>query len=150
MQLLELTWAPLRVIVAAPEDYGPSVTLPLYTAIGKRIHVDGRIDERLLAEALTEVGLPASLFAARQSVEFDEVIRRSHERGISRVGSDVGTPIIQTDDFASFGPVLNPTPRGEVAARVWDVISQIAPIPEFYELKRSRTIAPVLITPTDS
>jgi len=38
--------------------------------------------------------------------------------------------------------VLTPTPRGEVAGRLWDGVLLVAGTPGFYELKRSRTEGP--------
>src|SRR5215475_5482139 len=64
-EFLHTAWGPVRVLIAAEQQHGSEVLLPLYTAIGQRAHVQGRkagLD--VVAEALEEVGLPASLIEA--------------------------------------------------------------------------------------
>src|SRR6202046_2573941 len=52
-------WGPVRVCAAAAAQAGPSVLGPLYTAIGPRVHHQGRReDPAVLPEALAEAGLP--------------------------------------------------------------------------------------------
>jgi hypothetical protein len=63
------------------------------------------------------------------------------------VGDDVGTPVIRVTgedgvDVSFFGPVVTPTPRGEVAGRLWDGTLLVASTPGFYEIKRTRTVGP--------
>ena len=143
---IDRSWGPVRVCMAAAAKEGDEVLLPLYTALGNRIHVAGRNgpEERpaVIAEALAEVGLPASLAEAADSDEHDDALRQSHKRGISLVGEDVGTPVIAVDDVAFFGPVVTPAPKGEDAGRLWDGVVLVAGTPGFYELKRSREKGP--------
>jgi hypothetical protein len=145
-EFLDHAWGPVRVCIAAAEHHGDEVLLPLYTALGNRIHVAGRsgLEERsaVIAEALEEVGLPASLAEAADSEEYDEPLRHSHKEGISLVGEDVGTPVVAVGDVAFFGPVVTPAPKGEDAGRLWDGVLLVASTPGFYELKRSREKGP--------
>ncbi len=53
----------------------------------------------MIAESLTEAGLPESLAAVANSDSFDVALRASHQRGISLVGADVGTPVIAVPGF---------------------------------------------------
>lgn len=142
--LMELAWGPVRVIIAAAEVHGAGVVKPLYDAMGTRIHLGKRNDfDNLIREALVEVGLPESLASAAHHKTHDAALRRSHKRGISLVGTDVGTPIISVEGVAFFGPVVTPSPKGEDAARLWDGCVLVASTPGFYELKRTRTQGPI-------
>ncbi|GGZ92767.1 DsbA family protein [Streptomyces subrutilus] len=141
-------WAPVRVVVAAQQKHGEEITGKLYTALGTKIHNEGRGPTReVIADALAEVGLPAELLAYADSDEYDEVLRASHNDGIDRVGQEVGTPVISVPgadgaEVAFFGPVVTPAPRGEAAARLWDGTLLVASTPGFYEIKRTRTQGP--------
>ncbi|MHB1446288.1 MAG: mycothiol-dependent nitroreductase Rv2466c family protein [Acidimicrobiales bacterium] len=139
---MEKAWGPVRICAAAAKESGEEILGPLYTAIGTKFHNEGRRGEDALREALAIAGLPDSLLAAAESDEFDDWIRASHDEGIDLVGQEVGTPVIRWKDFACFGPVVTPIPRGEAAGRLWDGFVLVAGTPGFYELKRTRTERP--------
>lgn len=141
---LARAWAPVRVIVAAAEQHGARYIKPLYDAMGTRIHDEGNSDiAEVIVKSLAEAGLPAELAAAGLGDSFDQQLRASHSAGISRVGQDVGTPVVAFNGAAFFGPVLTRIPRGEDAGRMWDATVALASFPHFFELKRSRTESPV-------
>lgn len=141
-------WGPVRVCVAAARTRGEQVLLPLYTALGTRFHLDKAPKERATYEAaLTEAGLPTSLAGAATSTEYDEALHDSHEDAMSRVGIDVGTPVISVEGASFFGPVVTPAPRGEAAGRLWDGVRLVAATPGFYEIKRTRDQVPVFDRP---
>ena len=89
------------------------------------------------------MGLPVSLAAFADSDEYDPQMRASHFDGIERVGQDVGTPVIAIGDYAFFGPVISPAPKGEQAAALWDGVVALASYEGFFEIKRSRTRGPI-------
>src|SRR5579872_385633 len=115
---------PGRLCVAAEQEHGAEFVLPLYTALGTLIHHEGRQrDADMYADALLAAGLPAEMAELADSDKYDELVRASHERGMSGVGNDVGTPILVTERFSIFGPVVSPAPTGERAGMFWDAVS---------------------------
>jgi len=142
-KFLTHAWEPVRVIMAAADAEGSDVVLPLYTAMGDRIHLEGRkADRTLIEESLAEVGLPARLADAMHDSSFDDDIRKSHHLGMDQVGQEVGTPVISVEGVAFFGPVVTPAPKGQDAGKLWDGVLLVAGTPGFYELKRSREKGP--------
>ena len=142
--MMDRGWGPVRVITAAAREYGDKVVKPLYDAMGARIHLAGERDySRVLVPALDEVGLDTGLAAVAGTDEVDGLLRASHQRAMSLVGDDVGTPVVAVEGVAFFGPVVSPAPRGEAAGRLWDGCVLVAGTPGFFELKRSRTVGPI-------
>jgi len=137
-------WAPVRVLTAARLGHGAGVILPLYTAMGNRIHLEGDKDyRRVIKAALDEVGLPATLSEAGDEENWDDALKAMHHAGMDQVGLDVGTPVISVEGIAFFGPVVSPAPKGDNAGRLWDGVLLVAGTDGFFELKRSRTRKPI-------
>ena len=138
------SWGAARLAIAIAEAEGNAAFSRWYTAWGERYHVGGDQDDRkrVAEQALADAELPASLIEHYDHVPgdaTDQALRASHERGISMVGDDVGTPVISFGEgTAYFGPVISPAPRGEEAGRLLDGMQALASVTGFYEIKRSR------------
>jgi len=140
---MKKAWGPIRVVAAAAQQRGQDILGPLYTAIGTRLHNEGRRqDPQVIPDALAEVGLPASLAAAADSDELDQLIKDSHNEAFDEVGIDVGTPVIRIAGSTIFGPVVTPIPRGEAAGKLWDGVALVTATDGFFELKRTRDRKP--------
>jgi len=143
LERMSRAWGPVRVCAAAEQHSGPEILGPLYTAIGTRLHNEGRRqDPQVIPDALAEVGLPASLAAAADSDELDQLIKDSHNEAFDEVGIDVGTPVIRIAGSTIFGPVVTPIPRGEAAGKLWDGVALVTATDGFFELKRTRDRKP--------
>ncbi|MGH3239100.1 MAG: disulfide bond formation protein DsbA [Spirillospora sp.] len=142
-RFLENGLGPVRVCAAAEEKYGNEVLGRLYTELGTRRHNERqKFDRGVFEAALSAAGLDPALADAAESSEFDAAVRASHKDGIDRVGQEVGTPVIEVEGSAFFGPVVTPIPRGEAAAKLWDGVRAVASTDGFFELKRTRTREP--------
>jgi len=140
---MQSAWGAVRVCAAAAREKGPEILGPLYTAIGTRLHNQGRRgDPAVLPEALAEIGLPETLADAVSSTDYDEEIKRSHHEAFDQVGLDVGTPVIRIAGNAFFGPVITPAPKGEAAGRLYDGFVLVTQADGFFEIKRTRDRRP--------
>lgn len=138
-EMLSTAMGPIRIVQAAAERDIASID-EVYTALGTAIHTEGRgFTNEVLADVIAANGWPADLIDVVEDDSFDAAIRKSHNEMIDLVGDDVGTPTINIDGNAFFGPVLSSIPRGDEAGNLWDGAQALASYPDFFELKRSRS-----------
>lgn len=138
--LIDRTREPMRVLAAAQAEGGPEVVQPLYLAIGRRRHDQGRdMDRAAFEEALAEAGLPAALADAAGDSQWDEVVYKSHAEGQAAVGEESGSPVLSFDgEQAFFGPVLTSVPTEAHGVKLLDALMAAAAVPELAEIKRAR------------
>jgi hypothetical protein len=142
----------LRVAAAVRAEEGPAPIGGLYTQFGNDLHINGRGSEiradweRGFPDYLRSIGVADRYLPAANDESWDDVLRAETQEALSRVGKDVGTPIITFADAGGsgegttqsfFGPVMSRVPRGEDALRLWDAVWTVATFPGMAELKRS-------------
>lgn len=138
----------LRVIEAAKsENIADMNSIGLfYSSIGNQFHNQGLGAKTSIFDALSAAQWPSELHYHENNEEMDTPIRESMAEILGLYGTeDVGVPLIALDEpspIALFGPILNPTPRGEEAATLWDAFIAISKSTNFYEVKKHRITAP--------
>ncbi len=143
-EMLDRSWAPVRIALGVEREYGSEKLREFYTAVSTRFHNNDEPRERATIEAaLADVGLPVSLAELGETDEFDDALRASHHEGMDPVGDEVGTPVIHVNGMALFGPVISPAPKGEAAGDLFDGFVKVTAYPGFFELKRTRTVGPI-------
>jgi hypothetical protein len=138
----------LRVMEAIRAELGDEAVQRWYLYCGTKVHHD-QDREFDLTEALENLGFDAKLADAAHDESWDTVIRTGMEDGLSLVGNDVGTPIIAftAEDGVRrgvFGPVITKVPPPEQSLAIWDAMRTLTEMDEFWELKRTRTTAPII------
>lgn len=130
----------LAAVAATGESVGG-----IYTALGRRLHCDGReLSTEVAIEALAECGYDTDLAAALDDESFDAAVATAHQRSQDTLGSVGGSPITVIDERAFFGPVLTEVPAGEDADRLFDGLVAVADTAAFAQLERPRVGPPVL------
>lgn len=146
-KIMAKVWAPTRVLAAAEQAKGRTVLGPLYTALGSRMHSSDNTEvfdilqrdfDKVIAEALAEVGLPAELAETTTSDEYYDAMRKSIDEGLNVPGAIAGVPTVHINGVPFFGPVLGSIPSGEEAAKLWDAVLTLGSFPDFWELKRKQ------------
>ena len=138
----------LRVAAAVRKEYGNDGLAKLYTVMGSRYHHDeDDIDEpEILEEILHTCNFQPQMAGAADDKGWDKTIDADMDQAITKVGTDVGVPLIVLDGGEGpgfFGPVLSPAPTGKAAVALWDAIIAAGRTPGFYELKRTRETDPL-------
>lgn len=147
-EMMKANWGPARVFTKVKNEQ-PDKVDALYTAMGNLIHTGdegGKMGfdayDEVIQRAVEEVGLDPSYAEAAHSEELDDDLRRFHEQGQDSVGTASGTPIVEIQGNAFFGPVVTRFPEGEGSGELFDAYVTLAGYPYFFEMKRNRTEDP--------
>lgn len=134
----------LRVAAAVRAELGRGAVLPLYSALGRRIHDQGAaadFDQPSRIEGvLLDLGYPVGLAGAAGSTVHDDTIASDTREALDRCGGNIGTPVLSfspPDGPSFFGPVISRAPKGQEAVDLWDAVVTLGRNPHFSELKRS-------------
>ena len=127
-----------RVLAAAGDNAAVDA---LYTALGTRLHEQGgeSISKEMVAAAVEDAGLPATLMDSYDDESLDAAVEASHEEGQRRVGDEAGSPVVAFGDGPGwFGPIVTEPPTGADSARLYEAMTLLSAVPQFAELKRAR------------
>ena len=138
-------WLPARAALLVEQRHGSEKLRDFYTEIGTRFHL--RQEPKtpdVVRAALAAVGADEDIADLAQTDAFDDDLRRSHHEGMDPVGDEVGTPVLRINGMSLFGPVISPAPKGEEAGSLFDGVEKVTAYPGFFEVKRTRTVGPIL------
>jgi hypothetical protein len=125
----------------------------LYTELGRVLHVHGGTVD--LPAVLEGLGLDRALARAADDERQDVAIRAAMDDGLGLVGDAVGTPIVAVERpdgggrIGLFGPVITELPDVAASLRLWDGFLAMVATDGFFELKRTRSMAPERLTDAD-
>lgn len=117
-----------------------------YTELGTRLHLQQLPpSDETIAAAGDAAGVDDAVARANDG-SWDPAVRDAYDEIHAVLGDDVGSPALRLDSTgnALFGPILSPAPTGDAADRVLDATLALLSVPEFFELKRSRSGGPDL------
>jgi hypothetical protein len=137
---LETSHRWLRVAAKLAENQRQGDLARLYTMTGELVHEhDSPFDEPLLVHVLREADL-VDLREALDDVSLDEAVQASTAAAVAAAGPGVGSPVLVLTDVERglHGPILGAVPDKAQSLAVWEAIETLAPIGEFFEIKRGR------------
>jgi len=115
-----------------------------YSELGARLHRRGEpAGDATIAAAGAASGVDDAS-ARADDEQWDPLVRCAYDEIHTVLGDDVGSPALRLDATgnALFGPIVSPAPTGDDADRMLDATLALLAVPEFFELKRSRTTGP--------
>ncbi|WP_322858361.1 DsbA family protein [Mycobacterium europaeum] len=131
-----------RLMAAIAREKGDDGWVAAYFAFGERyIDRSEPLDDGLVAHLLTTVGVRDTTAEAVSDESLDESVRRGHQAAQDALGETGGSPILQIDGHAFFGPVLTAVPDEKDSVALFDAIATLAAVPQFAQLQRPRDAA---------
>jgi len=145
----------LRVIESVSLDHGRASTAKLYDVFGHAVHNQNSSilsTAPLIKTALTDCGYAKTYAISAEDAKFDASLQTYIDDAEAIAGNDIGVPLLIIDHEggrkAFFGPVLGSLPALEAGLQLWDSLSGMVAIDDFYELK-SKRLRPVNPKSTD-
>ena len=111
-----------------------------YAALGQLAHEERFLfDDELLAAAVRAADLGAD-GAALDDEGLDAGVRAATETAIETAGPGVGSPVLLVTGARRglHGPVLKTVPGKREGLALWEAVEALAPIDDFFEIKRGR------------
>lgn len=111
-----------------------------YGALGDLHHEGGApLDDDLLDHAVRSAGLEADA-GALDDADLEDGVRASTEAATRSAGPGVGSPVMILSGARRglHGPVLKAIPGKQDGLALWDAVEALAPIDDFFEVKRGR------------
>ena len=112
----------------------------LYGALGQLAHEEGfKFDDDLVGTAVRAAELTAD-GAALDDAGLDAGVQAATEAAIAAAGPGVGSPVFTLPGARRglHGPVLKTVPDKADGLALWEAVEAMAPIEEFFEIKRGR------------
>ena len=130
----------LRVIEKLRQDGRQADIARLYVATGELVHEhDTPFDEPVLVHVLREADL-VDLRETLDDASLDGSVEASTAEAMAAAGPGVGSPVLVLPgaDRGLHGPVLGAVPDKTESLSLWEAVEALAPIKDFFELKRGR------------
>jgi 2-hydroxychromene-2-carboxylate isomerase len=129
----------LRVIEKLRQGGRQADIARLYTATGELVHDHGvPFDEAVVARVLG--GTLADLRPALDDASLDAAVEASTAEALAAAGPGVGSPVLVLAgaERGLHGPVLGAVPEKRQSLALWEAVEALAPITDFFEIKRGR------------
>jgi len=162
---LDIEWRPLSLLVlngGPDEEHGDELVVShralrlvehlhrsgrqadiarFYAALGQLGHEEGfAFDDELIAGAVRAADLGAE-GAALDDPGLDDGVRAATEAALRAAGPGVGSPVLLLAgaERGLHGPVIKTVPDKKDSLAMWDAVEALAPIDDFFEIKRGRS-----------
>ena len=111
-----------------------------YSALGQLAHEEGfAFNDELMETAVRAADLGAD-GAALDDARLDAGVRASTQTALAAAGPGVGSPVLMVAGARRglHGPVLKTVPDKREGMALWEAVEALAPIDDFFEIKRGR------------
>jgi 2-hydroxychromene-2-carboxylate isomerase len=137
---LEVSTISLRLVEALSDAGRNRDAGHFYAALGRRVHeAHEDLDLDLVKAAADDAGV-GDVIAAIDDPRWDDAILASYAQALAAAGPDVGSPVVTLPGIARglHGPILGAVPERDDALEIWDAMTALLRIPDFFEIKRGR------------